>query len=431
MWWLYLLAWLVLSTLIYLLTQKHWRREGFFLLLFTKKGTKFIQHFGRKHSKFFKWFGNISIVVGIICAIFMVYLLILNLQIYFEQPQIAGPAVKIILPIETNSPYVLSIHWYVFVISLVLLLIFHELAHAFVAAAQKIKVRELGLAFIGLGPIPIGPIGAFTAPDEKQVEKTTILNRMRIFAAGPGANILFIGLFFFVFLTLFAAEFNIGPQGVVVSNLSYCGTYEHQGTGQQANAPCNPTLSHLNLTRPIIISGIYYNDKAYNFSDFVGLHKVLSKFEPRQNATLLTSAGEYNFSFIKNPVTNETNIGIVSPLLSDKNFLAINVVNFFNLHLGLPILKYGYYAPTIENKFFFLLCWVFVINLFVGLFNLLPLKPLDGGYLYEDFLNLFIKNANLARNLKLFGYLFVFLLLLANIFNQQFLSIFFFIHNLL
>ncbi|PIN66823.1 MAG: hypothetical protein COY63_02385 [Candidatus Huberarchaeum crystalense] len=427
--WLYLLGWVALFTAIYFLTRKSWRKEGIFLLLPTKKGTNFIKQFGQKHSKFFKWFGNVSIVVGIVCSVIMVYLLILNLQIYFSHPEIAGPAVKILLPIEVDSPYVLSISWHIFLICIVLLLIFHELAHAFVATAQKIKVRELGLAFIGIGPVPIGPIGAFTAPDEKQVAKTTILNRMRIFAAGPGANILIIGVLTFVFITLFAAISSISPQGVLISNVTYCENIEQLESEQPHNTICNPSLDGLNVSQNVVIYKLRCNEQEYQISDYASLYNSTSKFKPGQNATLLTSAGEYNFSFIKNPTTNKTSIGIMFSLFSDKNTLVMNVVNFFNLHLNLPLLKYGYYAPTFENNVFFLLCWLFVINLFVGLFNLLPLKPLDGGYICEDLLNLLVKNTKAIHYLKFSIYFLVFALLLANIFNQQFFAFVLFIQS--
>ncbi len=405
---LYLIGWIALFTLIFFLTRKSWRREGIFLLLPTKKGANFIKQFGQKHSKFFKLFGNISIVIGLVCGVIMVYLLILNLIIYFSYPEIAGPAVKIMLPFEVDSPYVLSIPWHIFLISVVLLLIFHELAHAFVAVSQKIKVNELGLAFIG--PFPAG---AFTAPDEEQVAKTTILNRMRIFAAGSGANILIVGVLTFVLLFFFTTTHNIEPQGILISNYTYC----------ENNTICNPSLENLNLSQNIVIQGLRANNQIYNISDFASLRETASKFEPGQSATMLTSNGEHEFSFIKNSQTNATNIGITFSLLSDKNTLAMNVVNYFNSHLNLPLLKYGYYAPTFENNLFFLLCWLFVINLFVGLFNLLPLKPLDGGYLYEDALKLLVKNAKVVHYLKLTIYLFVFGLLLANIFNQQFFSL--------
>jgi membrane-associated protease RseP (regulator of RpoE activity) len=31
-----------------------------------------------------------------------------------------------------------------------------------------------------------------------------------------------------------------------------------------------------------------------------------------------------------------------------------------------------------------LFAWLFVLHLGVGVFNLLPLKPFDGGYMYEE-----------------------------------------------
>jgi len=46
-------------------------------------------------------------------------------------------------------------------------------------------------------------------------------------------------------------------------------------------------------------------------------------------------------------------------------------------------------TQDLANFIFLLLSWLFTINLGIGMFNLLPIKPLDGGLLFEEIVSKF------------------------------------------
>jgi membrane-associated protease RseP (regulator of RpoE activity) len=66
-----------------------------------------------------------------------------------------------------------------------------------------------------------------------------------------------------------------------------------------------------------------------------------------------------------------------------------------------------------------LLKWIFVLNLGIGMFNLLPLVPLDGGYMFRGLLELRMSRRR-ARQLSNSFSLFLLFILLVNLFPSLF-----------
>ena len=105
------------------------------------------------------------------------------------------------------------------------------------------------------------------------------------------------------------------------------------------------------------------NHKITNSTDYTA---IVSSFTPGDNVTVKTDQGTYTITLGKNP-TNES-IGFFG-IQANKHFVLIND------SLG-PL-------PWILFELAELFEWVFMLNLGIGLFNLLPLKPLDGGHMLE------------------------------------------------
>ena len=107
--------------------------------------------------------------------------------------------------------------------------------------------------------------------------------------------------------------------------------------------------------------------KITNSTDYVD---VVGSYKPGDNATVQTDQGSYTLTLDKNP-TNES-----------KGFFGIQAVKHFEMindSLG-PL-------PWILFELVELFQWIAMLNLGIGLFNLLPLKPLDGGYMLEILLS--------------------------------------------
>ncbi len=85
----------------------------------------------------------------------------------------------------------------------------HELAHAFVARAEGMKVKDAGVAFFLFFP------AAFVEPDEKELKNAPLLSRLKVYAAGITANyILFLVLSFIFTLLLPSLAAGVGVVGV-------------------------------------------------------------------------------------------------------------------------------------------------------------------------------------------------------------------------
>lgn len=109
------------------------------------------------------------------------------------------------------------------------------------------------------------------------------------------------------------------------------------------------------------------NKTISNSEDYVG---VVSSFAPGDNVTIQTDQGNYQVTLGTNP--NNESLG----------YFGIQAVKHFELvddSLG-PL-------PWILFELVELFKWVAMLNLGIGLFNLLPMKPLDGGYMLEILLS--------------------------------------------
>ena len=109
------------------------------------------------------------------------------------------------------------------------------------------------------------------------------------------------------------------------------------------------------------------NHQITNSTDYT---KVVSSFSPGDNVSVKTDQGTYTLTLDKNP-SNES-----------RGFFGIQANKHFEMvndSLG-PL-------PWILFELLELFQWIFMLNLGIGLFNLLPLKPLDGGYMLEILLS--------------------------------------------
>ncbi len=235
------------------------------------------------------------------------------------------------------------------VIGLVIVIIVHEWNHAIAALREKIRVKSVGIITLGLFPI-----GAFAEPDEKHLKKTKRIKRMRVFAAGSAANFL-TAVFFFMLLI---------PSQV--------------------------------LLWPVIMQDSYV--------------EVL-KIEPGSPAE-------------KAGLTNGTRIYNIKELLEtskDPVFLVTDKGNYTvqrNASGMIGIIYSTQMSPTTTRawaSYYFLqvVFWTGSLNVFVGIFNLLPLAILDGALLTEDVLAEFFGKKKAVRTVRALTWIIIALLLIG------------------
>jgi len=223
-------------------------------------------------------------------------------------------------------------------IGMVLLIIVHEFSHGIVAIREKIKLKSLGLATLG-----IFPIGAFAEPDEKQLEKASMKKRTRVYSAGSMANFALAAIFLIILI----------PSTAILTP-SLANDYKTKIITVEPNSPAD-------------LAGLKPGMELY------GLNFVNEKKTPNTPITLKTSEGKKQV--MRN---NKGMIGITY----DTHFqLASNKLSHW--------LKY-YYLEIIT--------WTGLLNLLVGMFNYLPFAIFDGARIFEDLINFF--NKTLGRKGK-------------------------------
>jgi membrane-associated protease RseP (regulator of RpoE activity) len=380
------------------------------LLLRTKRGINILFKIAQ-YKRFWKGFGSFAIIFCFIMMIFMVALLALNtwLVVGFtpeQQAQLPGiefglvlPGINPILPLEYIA-YIL--------IALIVAIIVHEFSHGILTFAHGLKVKSLGLLYLIL------PLGAFCEPDEEQLKKTKTSNRMRVYAAGPMSNFCVA----FIFILIFSYGF--------------IGSVEPSEGIHVLYVIDDSPAELINLSRGMVITE-FNNTEVNNVSSFI---TEIRNTSANQNVpiTYLKNGEEYTSNVILADQSDFTNN------LSDKNksFLGIGFNYYVNGYIkalknpftyefpdglilvySLPFFSYlaGYnplVAPftqgyVISGPLSFLptdafwiianvLYWVFWLNLIVGFFNVLPMVPLDGGFLFSDALRTFLKK--IKRNIS-------------------------------
>jgi len=218
-----------------------------------------------------------------------------------------------------------------------LIVIPHEFFHGFMCRLHKVKITSLGW-FLLLFILP----GAFVEPDKKQLENADRKAKLKIYAAGSFANVIiaFVALLISIAmaLTLFSpAGLSVG----VIANESY----------PVYNANMSGYITHINGVAVTSVDGAI---------------SVLNDVKIGDDVLIRTNAGEYTIKAIENPqVPGKAFLGLTGPFttVSEPKYESLKeIINFFSL----------------------LFMWIFILSLGIGLFNLLPIKPLDGGLLFEE-----------------------------------------------
>jgi len=312
-----------------------------FVLYKTKLGLKWMDKLAEKFPRFLKLLSSIGVVIGFAGMAFILYTLIKEtLKLLF----IPGtpPAIAPVLPgIDIPGAPDLSFwHW---VITIFIAAAIHEFSHGVVARLHKVKVKSSGFAF--LGPI----LAAFVEPEEKELSKRSNWKQMSVFAAGPFSNIL-LGIFIlllsgFIFSPILNSIYD--GQGIIVNELVE-----------------DYPIASLDIQVPFTITQINGEDTL----EVIEFFDVTSKLIPGQEVILTTDQGEYAVTPVGNPDNESVAFFGVSGL-EFKNELKEN---------------YTFLEPFRGTIAWFelLFLWLFLINIGIGLFNLLPLGPVDGGRMF-------------------------------------------------
>ncbi|EKQ53713.1 MAG: putative membrane-associated Zn-dependent protease [Methanobacterium sp. Maddingley MBC34] len=316
---------------------------GPILMRRTQKMRGFIDWVANASPRFWRWSMNLGIPISVFCMGLSVYLIIISLPRMFQSPQAALLLPGVDIP---GSPIFIPI--FSGIIALILLMIVHEFGHGILARAQGVKIKSIGVILLAILP------GAFVELDEEDVKKAKRSVKLRIYAAGSMFNLGLAAIAWVVVIVLTSSFIPYAFQSDGVKIISVTPGGPSEGVLQEGMVVSS-------------INGISVNSRAA-YTDL-----ILNKTKPGDTMTYVTDQGTYTITSTSNP----NNASTAYPGTRSEMHLVVKPA---------VAQTYGDIIPWFLFDLADVCYWIFALNIMVGLFNLLPMKPLDGGIMFEELL---------------------------------------------
>ena len=343
----YVIAFILIWTIAIIFKNQltdHGVEVNFPLLMWrTQRLRGFIDKLANRAPRFWKWYMNIGIVISAGFMILMAVALVYSLKTLVDTPSVSlivpgveVPGSPIFIPLLSG------------LIALATVLIVHEFSHGILSRVEKININSIGLLLFAIIP------GAFVEPDEEELNELSRPAKMRIYVAGSMANLTLaaIAMIIMMVISSFIMPVVFEDDGVVINRLTSDGN----------------AINH--MSEGMVIRSI--NNLTVN--DMASFQKATNTLKPNETVSIHTDQGDYSFQLKSNPMNRS--LGFMGVQVEANNVIADGFDNQFYTPL-LWILM-----PLSE-----LLFWIYFLNFAIGTFNLLPMKPLDGGHLFENLLS--------------------------------------------
>jgi membrane-associated protease RseP (regulator of RpoE activity) len=360
--------------------------------------TAFLDRFIRI-STFLRIYGSLGILVVVFVSV-IITLLLINALWYtlIYQPgatQINQPQNIFLIPgVNDFIPSTFAV-WF----ALVLTIAIHEFGHGILCRVENIKVKGIGII------LAVIPIGAFVEPDEEELEKTRGVPKMRMFGAGIMNNIVmaficFTALFFVMGLAVPTdapviqgvyqnySAYNAGiPPDSLITAVNGVPVATHSEVSALLDKTHPGDLTVLQVRKDSTIKDYSLNLTAW--PEGMGLHNTgfmgISYYDGSQVTgvihAMFTPVGFlkiYSAIFPDNVLDPQGNLKIISSASPETAY-------------------YNVPYPTIFWEVVYILYWSFWINFSVGIFNALPMIPLDGGYILKEGMERVLSRRGLER----------------------------------
>jgi Zn-dependent protease len=313
----------------------------YFVLMRTKLGLNFMDKLGRKFPTFWKWTGYLGMGVGFLgMGAIMFELTRLTVNLFITQA--AQPGVALVLPFDV--PGAITVPFEYFIICVFIVAVIHEASHGIMARALKIKLKSSGFAFLGI-IVPVIP-AAFVEPDEKVMSKRPRREQLAVFAAGPFSNIV-TGIFFLMILIFIIAPYGAQvyqPAGITISSLIDDGALIGAG-----------------VTEGEVIRSI----NGIEILDAEALVTVLGDIDPANELSFITDRQEYTLT--PKDDNGQARLGFYP---AQKTVVREDF-------------KYGAAGAAVYSWIAGLFNWLQILSLGIGLMNLIPVGPVDGGRMFK------------------------------------------------
>lgn len=332
----------------------------------TKRGLKSMDWVASKFGKPLKYLGYLVVFVGFAGMILLMYQLFLTLYNLIAAPE-APSGVGVVLPIQVKG--VFYVPFIYFIISIFTLAVLHEFSHGVFARRAGVKLKSAGFAVLGI-LIPVIP-AAFVEPNEKQLQKKKKSEQLAVFAAGPFANIaaalLLAVLAAYLFFPMVAGINS--PDGMVITDFS------NESAAKNAGISAGEKIIQIE------------NSEIKSYSDLVNATKEL---KPRQKITIETDKGSYELTLGSNPLNKS--LPYMGVFIEQETRIKPGYSENFNTFVNKPLIWFAGNPFKLDMYHRMgLLGWLILLNFGIGLFNLVPMGPVDGGRMLKVVLDRFFK----------------------------------------
>lgn len=357
----------VMSVLLYvnrskLQVQKLLGPLLYFVMLRTSLGLKAMDWLGTRLRKPFQWFGIASVIVGFAGMGLITYQLIKSTIQLFVNPA-AAPGIQPVLPFAAKGVFFVPFSYWI--LSIFIIAVIHEFAHGVLARAYNMNVKSSGFAFLGL-ILPIVP-AAFVEPDEDQLKKRSVWQQLSVFAAGPGANIFMA----FAMIVVFGIQLPFIPAAVTehttLVDINELGTSLITFSGFKITTvePGSPAdLAGLRVGQTITsLNGVPVGERERVLD-------ALASLKPGQTTTVGVGDVEKTVVLTEHPSD------------ATKGYLGVQF-DTETVYDPAAVERYGATWTAVLYFLVSLTIWIFLLSLGIGLFNLIPLGPIDGGRMFK------------------------------------------------
>ncbi len=371
----------------------------------TEKGIDLIDRIAKAAPRFWNVYGWTGVLFGLMTIPFILWNVLLSFQMMFQSggssggPSLIAPGLSAETTLQSGISFIPVEYW---LIGIGVLMVVHEMSHGIVARAEDMEINSVGWIVMGIIP------GAFVEPkgedmlpggdDEDSEEEEddseesdededsssdeseeseegrsggpwhqgSWQSQLKVLAAGSFANYVTAVAFAAVALMMFV---NVAqPVGVTY-------TAQDNLSAQQAGMN-NGTIYGLEGER------IRYTGQ---------LQQISEDFEPNQTVMVNTSEGEFNVTL------GERNGSAYMGILMRNNDGLMPA--FFDMIQDNREIKPAYEGlESVVSWTLSMLQTVALLNVLIGMFNLLPVKPLDGGQMVSTIVDEIYPDAESAVN---------------------------------
>ena len=394
----------VIGFLIYR-DRENVQRESILFYRRTDNGLDLIDKIAKRFPRFWNFYGWTGVVVGIITIPFIVFNIVLSFSQMFHSggttggPSLVAPGLSAETTFQSGISFIPVEYW---VLGIGVLMFVHEMSHGIVARAEGMELNSVG--WIVLGIIPgafVEPKGENMLPEKGDKEESedeeiddhdgseassghwdqgSLSSQLKVLAAGSFANyitaLVLTGLALLLFVNITA------PSGV-----SYL-------------AQDNLSASEAGMTNGTLYS---IDDQKLRYGSEV--KEALQNYEVNDTILANTSEGSYNVTLMERNGSAHMGVLIYTSegLLGDFIDMLNNNREIKNQYSSYE----GFLSWTLSG-----LQVIALLNLLIGLFNMLPVRPLDGGQIVAALTDKYWENST-----EVFNYLsvFVWILLLGSV----------------